>query len=69
MQYAGISDHSQTAAYAHGVKEKEVEKYLCHMQQIEKEFEDFSIFKGINQIFFQMETWITAAKPWPGLIL
>ncbi|MCG9480165.1 MAG: DNA polymerase/3'-5' exonuclease PolX [Actinomycetia bacterium] len=48
MQYAGISDHSQTAAYAHGVKEKDVEKYLSHLQQIEKEFEDFSIFKGIE---------------------
>jgi len=48
MQYAGISDHSKTAAYANGIKEARVEAYLKEMEKVEKELENFSIFRGIE---------------------
>ncbi len=48
MQYAGISDHSKTAAYANGVKDPEIDDYLREMESAEQDFKGFRIFKGIE---------------------
>ncbi len=48
MQYAGISDHSKTAAYANGVKDSEIDDYLKEMEEAESKFSGFKIFKGIE---------------------
>lgn len=48
MQYAGISDHSQTAAYAHGVREKDLSQYLSHMAEVNQTLNGFTVFKGIE---------------------
>ncbi|MFO7929006.1 MAG: DNA polymerase/3'-5' exonuclease PolX [Candidatus Humimicrobiaceae bacterium] len=48
MQYAGISDHSKTAAYANGVKDSEIDDYLREMESAEQDFKGFRIFKGIE---------------------
>lgn len=47
-QYLGISEHSQSAVYAHGL---EVERVRAQWQEIDRlnaEFADFRIFKGIE---------------------
>ena len=48
MQYAGITEHSKTAAYARGLKEAGIEEYFKEIEKVEKNLEDFTIFKGIE---------------------
>ncbi len=48
FQYAGISEHSKTAAYAGGLKEEDVDKYLSEIDRLNQKFNDFKIFKGIE---------------------
>jgi DNA polymerase (family 10) len=48
FQYAGISDHSKTAAYAGGLKEEDVNKYLDEIDRLNQKYNNFKIFKGIE---------------------
>ncbi|MEA2016524.1 MAG: DNA polymerase/3'-5' exonuclease PolX [Actinomycetota bacterium] len=48
FQYAGISDHSKTASYAGGVKDKEVVGYLKEIDELNSKLSGFKIFKGIE---------------------
>lgn len=48
FQYAGISEHSKTAAYAGGLKEEDIDKYLDEIDRLNQRFNDFKIFKGIE---------------------
>ncbi|WP_445664511.1 DNA polymerase/3'-5' exonuclease PolX [Fodinibius sp. AD559] len=51
-EYLGMSDHSQTAAYAGGLSIDEIKKQWEEIDQLNKEFADngvdFKIFKGIE---------------------
>lgn len=47
-QYLGITDHSQTAYYAGGLQPREVLRQLDEIEQLNQEWEDFRIFKGIE---------------------
>ena len=48
VQYVGVSEHSQTAFYAHGLKEKDIVKQHKELDQIQKKFPKLKIFKGIE---------------------
>ena len=48
FQYAGISDHSKTASYAGGIKDKEIDKYLKEIDEMNTRFSGFRVFKGIE---------------------
>ncbi len=48
FQYAGISDHSKTASYAGGIKDKEIDKYLKEIDKMNRELSGFKTFKGIE---------------------
>ncbi|BDD04496.1 DNA polymerase/3'-5' exonuclease PolX [Aureibacter tunicatorum] len=49
FEYFGISDHSQTAFYANGLKEEDVFKQHKEIDQLNAEYGDsFKIFKGIE---------------------
>ena len=48
FQYAGISEHSKTAAYAGGLKEEDIDKYLGEIDRLNRKCSDFKIFKGIE---------------------
>lgn len=47
-EYFGVSDHSQTAAYAGGLKEEEVLKQWKEIDQLNAKYSDFKIFKSIE---------------------
>lgn len=51
-EYLGLTDHSQTAAYAGGLKAEEVKQQWDEIDQLNEEFNDkgenFRIFKGIE---------------------
>lgn len=48
MQYIGISDHSQSAYYAGGLKREEIEKQHKLIDELNKRYAPFYIFKGIE---------------------
>ena len=48
FSYAGISDHSKSAAYAGGLKDDEVNKYFEEIDNLNKNVSDFKLFKGIE---------------------
>ena len=47
-EYLGISDHSQSAAYAGGLKAKDILKQHAEIDQLNIELAPFVIFKGIE---------------------
>ncbi len=47
-QYLGISDHSKTAYYANGLSEERIEVQHQEIDILNKEFDNFKIFKGIE---------------------
>jgi DNA polymerase (family 10) len=48
FHYIGISDHSQTAVYANGLKTDEILKQHKEIEQLNKKLFPFKIFKGIE---------------------
>ncbi len=48
MQYIGISDHSQSAYYAGGLKREEIEKQHKLIDDLNEKYAPFYIFKGIE---------------------
>lgn len=48
MQYIGISDHSQSAYYAGGLKAEEIERQHRLIAQLNEKYAPFYIFKGIE---------------------
>src|SRR4030043_396845 len=48
FEYAGISDHSKTAAYAGGLKDEDIDRYLEEIERLNRNYSDFKIFKGIE---------------------
>lgn len=48
FQYLGISDHSQSAFYAGGLKADEIEKQHQEIDKLNKELSPFKVFKGIE---------------------
>lgn len=48
FSYIVISDHSQSAAYAGGLSIDSVQKQHKEIEELNKEFDDFKIFKGIE---------------------
>jgi DNA polymerase (family 10) len=47
-EYIGISDHSQTAFYANGLKKDRVKKQHEEIDRLQKKFPSIRIFKGIE---------------------
>lgn len=47
-EYIGISDHSQTAFYANGLKKDRVKKQHEEINRLQKKFPEIRIFKGIE---------------------
>ena len=47
-RYIGISDHSQSAFYANGLKEDRVRAQHAEINAVQKKFPDIRIFKGIE---------------------
>lgn len=47
-QYLGISEHSQSAVYAHGLESERVRAQWQEIEKLNAEFENFRIFKGIE---------------------
>ena len=47
-RYIGISDHSQSAFYANGLKEDRVRAQHAEIGAVQKKFPDIRIFKGIE---------------------
>jgi DNA polymerase (family 10) len=48
LQYIGISDHSQSAYYAGGLKREDIEKQHQLIDELNKKYAPFHIFKGIE---------------------
>ena len=46
--YVGISDHSQSATYAHGLKEPRVRRQWAEIQALQAKYRDIHIFRGIE---------------------
>jgi DNA polymerase (family X) len=46
--YLGLSEHSQSASYAHGLEEKRLKEQWSKIDSLNSEFENFKIFKGIE---------------------
>jgi DNA polymerase (family 10) len=47
-RYIGISDHSQSAFYANGLKEPEIRAQWLEIDRVQKKYPDIHIFKGIE---------------------
>lgn len=47
-QYIGISDHSKTAVYAHGLTLERLGKQRKELDRLEKKFKNIRIFRGIE---------------------
>lgn len=47
-RYLGVADHSQTAAYAHGLKPADVEAQWREIERLNSSGMDFTIFRGIE---------------------
>ena len=48
LQYIGISDHSQTAYYANGLKPETIEKQHREIDNLREKYPDIKILKGIE---------------------
>ncbi len=49
LEYLGVTDHSQSAGYAGGLKEADIEKQHAEIDRLNKKLEgQFTIFKGIE---------------------
>lgn len=48
LQYIGISDHSQTAFYAHGLKKEKILEQHAEIDLLNERYNDIHIFKGIE---------------------
>lgn len=48
MEYIGLSDHSQTAFYAHGLKEADIDRQHKEIDQLQKKFPKLRLFRGIE---------------------
>jgi DNA polymerase (family 10) len=48
FSYAGISDHSKSAAYAGGLKDDKINKYFEEIDNLNKNVSGFRLFKGIE---------------------
>jgi DNA polymerase (family 10) len=48
LEYIGISDHSQSAFYANGLKEDRIQKQHDEIEQLRRRFQGIHIFKGIE---------------------
>ncbi len=46
--YGGISEHSKSAYYANGLKEEGIDKYFDAIDALNKKYDDFGLFKGIE---------------------
>jgi DNA polymerase (family 10) len=46
--YLGLSEHSQTASYAHGLDEARLQKQWQKIDELNQKFKDFQILKGIE---------------------
>jgi len=53
MQYIGISDHSQSAYYAGGLKREDIEKQHKLIDELNKKYTPLHIFKGIESDILQ----------------
>lgn len=47
-RYLGISDHSQSAFYANGLKEPRIRQQWVEIEAVQKKYPDIHIFKGIE---------------------
>ncbi len=48
IQYLGISDHSQSAFYANGLKEADIDRQHQEIDQLQKKYPKVKLFKGIE---------------------
>jgi DNA polymerase (family 10) len=48
FRYVGISDHSQSAHYANGLKEPRIRQQWAEMKVVQKQFRDIHLFRGIE---------------------
>jgi DNA polymerase (family 10) len=48
FRYVGISDHSQSAHYANGLKEPRIREQWVEMKAVQKQFREMHIFRGIE---------------------
>ncbi len=48
FKYLGISDHSQSAAYAGGLKEDDIRRQHEEIDELNEQLDDFVVFKGIE---------------------
>jgi DNA polymerase (family 10) len=48
FRYVGISDHSQTAFYANGLKEPRIREQWHEIDSLQRRYRDIRIFKGIE---------------------
>ncbi|SNT21127.1 DNA polymerase (family 10) [Anaerovirgula multivorans] len=48
FQYIGISDHSKSAFYANGLKEKTIKKQHEEIEKLREKYPEIKIFKGIE---------------------
>ncbi|NLM03814.1 MAG: DNA polymerase/3'-5' exonuclease PolX [Clostridiales bacterium] len=48
FKYIGISDHSQSAFYANGLKEKDIMKQHREIEELRKKYPEIKIYKGIE---------------------
>jgi DNA polymerase (family 10) len=46
--YLGITDHSRTAVYAHGLTETDLDRQFSEIDALNREYPGFTIFKGIE---------------------
>lgn len=53
FRYLGISDHSRTAVYAHGLREPDIRAQWEEIDALNAELQDFHIFKGIESEILQ----------------
>jgi DNA polymerase (family 10) len=47
-EYIGLSDHSQTAFYAHGLKPEDIERQHAEIDELNERLEGITILKGIE---------------------
>jgi len=48
LHYIGLSDHSQSAFYAHGLKAADIKKQHAEIDRLNKKYKPFKILKGIE---------------------
>lgn len=47
-EYIGLSDHSQSAFYAHGLHEKDIDAQFKEIDRVQKKFPRIRVFRGIE---------------------